>query len=285
MLFLDARAEHNVDYSWLTGFEYDGRRLPLMDRQRGIRKPAGMHAALSIRTTYTDPRHTPPYADNIGDDGLQRYKYRGTDPDHAENRSLRNAMELGLPLIWFVGVAPGVFEPLYPVWIVGEEPESLQFALALAEEQRGLNPATMSVDLRRYAERITRQRLHQRIFRTQVITAYDGRCSICRLRHRELLDAAHIIGDGLPQGDPVVPNGLALCKIHHAAFDSQILGIRPDLTLHVRQDVLEEVDGWMLRGGIQDVHDRRLEVVPKVRAARPDPERLAVRYQAFLDSA
>ncbi len=41
-----------------------------------------------------------------------------------------------------------------------------------------------------------------------------------------------------------------------------LVSLGPDLTLHLRQDVLEEIDGWMLRGGIQDVHDERLEVLP-----------------------
>jgi len=136
--------------------------------------------------------------------------------------------------------------------------------------------------MRRYAERLTKARLHQRVFRTQVLLAYDGRCAVCRLRHAELLDAAHISGDGQPNGQPVVPNGLAMCKIHHGAFDNGILGVRPDLTLHIRQDVLDEVDGWMLRGGLQDVHDKQLEIIPAPRAAQPDTVRLEERYSQFL---
>src|SRR3989304_615457 len=46
--------------------------------------------------------------------------------------------------------------------------------------------------------------MHQQEFRQE--------CAICRLRHEELLDAAHILPDGHPRGEPVVPNGLALCN-------------------------------------------------------------------------
>lgn len=254
-----------------------------MDRQRGIRKPAGMSAALAIRTTFTEPGKTPPYADAIGSDGLQRYKYRGDDPFHPENVALRNAMNAKLPLIWFVGVGKGLYEPIYPVWIVGDAPQRLEFTLAVDQAQRFMEPASFDADMRRYAETLTKTRLHQRVFRSQVLLAYEGKCAICRLKHVELLDAAHIIADGQPNGEPVVPNGLALCKIHHAAFDHKILGIRPDLTLHVRQDVLDEVDGWMLRGGIQGVHDKGLEILPRERAARPDAERLEHRYAHFLN--
>ena len=118
-----------------------------------------------------------------------------------------------------------------------------------------------------------------------MLLAYGGRCTVCRISHTELLDAAHIIADGEPMGQPVVPNGLSMCKIHHAAFDTAITGIRPDLTLHVRQDVLDEIDGWMLKGGIQAVHNAKLEVLPVSAAARPDSERLEERYSAFLVGA
>jgi putative restriction endonuclease len=253
-----------------------------MDRQRGIRKPAAMNAALSMRTVFTRPGDTPPYADAEGPDGLQRYKYRGDDPDHPENRALRRAFLDGLPMIWFVGVAPGQYEPLYPVYIVADEPDHLQFALALDEGQRLVQAGTvLEPSVRRYVERINKQRLHQPMFRARVLSAYESRCAVCRLRHGQLLDAAHIIADGEPHGDPVVPNGLALCKIHHAAFDHDIMGIRPDLSVHIRQDILDEVDGPMLRHGLQGMHGAAL-TAPRSREAQPDASRLEERYERFL---
>ena len=66
-----------------------------MDPQRGIRKPAGFASAPSIRTVWRPSGAERPYEDAIGDDGLVRYKWRGDDPDHAENRALRAAMNAG----------------------------------------------------------------------------------------------------------------------------------------------------------------------------------------------
>lgn len=286
MAWLDGRPDQRVDYGWLSGFEYEGTRVPLMDLQRGIRKPAGFESALAIRTTFTAPGQQPPYVDAIGADGLQRYKYRGQDPQHPENVALRNAYRDQLPLIWFMGVAAGLYEPIYPVFIIGDDPVQLEFALAVDEGQRFVTPGqALTLDQRRYVERMTKARLHQPVFRSQVLLAYQSRCAICSIKHVSLLDAAHIVPDGQPNGEPVVPNGLCLCKIHHAAFDSRILGIRPDLTLHVRQDVLDEVDGWMLKGGIQGVHNQSLAVIPAQRAARPSRERLEQRYSNFLDAS
>lgn len=281
MSWLDSRSTDLVDHTTLATFEYGGRRLPLMDSQRGIRKPANMRAALSIRTVYTKPGATPPYADAEGPDGLIRYKYRGEDPLHPENKALRRAYLDGLPLIWFVGVAPGQYQPLYPVWIVGDEPEQLQFAIALDQGQRLIKPGEdIGVDTVRYMERLNKVRLHQPLFRARVLAAYQSRCALCRLGHAELLDAAHIIPDGRPNGDPVVPNGLSMCKIHHAAYDRNIIGIRPDLVVEVRRDVLDEIDGPMLRHGLQEMNGRPV-IVPASRNSKPDRLRLEERYEEF----
>jgi putative restriction endonuclease len=115
----------------------------------------------------------------------------------------------------------------------------------------------------------------------RVLRAYTERCAMCRLHHAELLDAAHIIPDGEPRGDAVVPNGLSLCKIHHAAYDANILGVRPDLVVEVAPHMLEEADGPMLTHGLQGMGGARL-LIPRERAARPDPERLEHRYEQFL---
>jgi putative restriction endonuclease len=81
--------------------------------QTGIWKPAGLSAALLIRTTYTPPNELPPRADDVGENGLVRYKYRGTDPNHSDNRALREAMIQSLPIAYFVGVDRGGYIPRY----------------------------------------------------------------------------------------------------------------------------------------------------------------------------
>ncbi len=267
-------------YEDAASFTFEGRRIPLMPTQQGIRKPAGLRAALSIRTTYTPPGEAPPYADVLGADGLPRYKYRGTDPQHYENVAVREAFRSRLPLIWFYPAASGFYVPIYPVWIVGDEMADLQFVLAF-DLAAAILAASGDVDRRQYLERATRERLHQPVFRAQVLRAYDGSCAICRLRHPSLLEAAHILPDGHPRGLPVVPNGLSLCKIHHAAYDQNLLGIRPDLVVVVRGDVLLERDGPMLRHGLQEMDGVSL-LVPRERGAHPDPSRLEERYRQFL---
>ena len=49
----------------------------------------------------------------------------------------------------------------------------------------------------------------------------------------------------------MVTNGIAMCKIHHAADDVNIFGISPDYRVVVRADVLKEIDGPTLRYTLQ----------------------------------
>jgi putative restriction endonuclease len=133
---------------------------------------------------------------------------------------------------------------------------------------------------REYVTAVVRRRLHQQAFRLRVLDAYRTQCALCRLRHQELLDAAHITADALPEGEPLVSNGLSLCKLHHAAFDRQFLTVRPDYLIEIRQSVLDEDDGPMLLHGLKEMHHRRI-LLPRSLAQHPDRDRLAERYAAF----
>jgi putative restriction endonuclease len=285
--FLDAqRSIHGDVLPWsvlLRGFDHDGRRVPLV-AQQGIFKPAVLHEVpLSIRTTPEDPSKPRPYDDGIGLDGLLRYRFRGTDPSHPHNVGLRLAMRRQTPLVYLFGIIEGQYLPAYPVYVVGEDAADLAFRVSVDDRQlAAMSPAadTLAEVRRSYVTRLTTQRLHQATFRQRVLRAYQERCAICRLKHAELLDAAHILPDGHPRGEPIVPNGLALCRLHHGAFDANILGVRPDLVIEIRADIMEEVDGPMLRHGLQEIAGQRL-LVPRSARERPRDDLLEERYELF----
>jgi putative restriction endonuclease len=125
------------------------------------------------------------------------------------------------------------------------------------------------------------QRLHQQQFRRLVLSAYREQCCICRLKHVALLDAAHILADRHPKGEPIVSNGLGLCKIHHSAYDAQIIGIDADARVHVREDILLEKDGPMLKHGLQATAGTLLQL-PRRSELKPNKEFLAERFARFL---
>jgi putative restriction endonuclease len=272
-----------VSQEELDQFTFDGKRISLLQHMRGIRVVAGLEAALTIRTTYRLKPEERPYEDDVGPDGYPRYKWRGTDPDAHDNKALRQAMILGKPLIWFIAVSPGVFRPIQ-VWLLDEEPDQQQFVVAPSEDLRAqwgrdfTHPADEALQ-RQYVDSVVRRRIHQPLFRQRVLVAYSRQCALCRLRHTELLDAAHIREDS-DGGEPIVPNGIAMCAIHHRAFDNSVLGIRPDFVIEIRGDVLGEVDGPTLQHALQGLHSSNL-ALPKSREAWPREDLLEERYERF----
>jgi putative restriction endonuclease len=267
------------------GLTYQGERVHLLGPQ-GIFKPAILDIPISI-TTIPDG----PYDDGYLSDDLIQYRYRGVDPQHRDNRGLRQAMQQQIPLIYFYQVVKGKYLAVWPVFIVGDKPEELTFTVQVDDSKQlselknssGIEVREEVDDIRRgYITSSVRQRVHQRAFRERVLLAYKEQCAMCRLRHAELLDAAHIIPDGEPGGEPVVPNGLSLCKIHHAAFDRDFMGITPDFVIVVRQDILNESDGPILNYGIKELHGQRL-FLPNSKRDRPSPGLLSKRYGRFVN--
>lgn len=267
------------------GFQFNGTRVPLLGPQ-GIFKPQVMsEVPLSITTAPHGP-----YDDSFGPDELLRYRYRGTDPNHFDNRGLRFAMERRLPLVYIHGVVPGKYLVTWPVFVVEDDPDNLTFSVAVDDAQHlGLSDNTAlqlgvreeaDAARRSYITAAVRVRLHQRAFRERVLEAYRRQCAFCRLRHEELLDAAHIIPDAEPGGEPVVQNGLSLCTLHHAAFDRYFIGLRPDFTIEVREDLRRERDGPTLLHAIQGLHDSQI-VLPRRTEYRPARDLLEVRYRRF----
>lgn len=269
------------------GFPFQGEYVTLIGPS-GIWKPRQISSVpISITTTFGNP-----YKDGFSDSGLLVYRYRGTDPGHRDNQGLQAALKSRTPLIYFHGIVPGRYVAVWPIFILEANPQKLN-CVAAVDPAYALNGKLSSpndvyadsndestLSIRRYVMSVTRTRLHQSAFREQIIMAYDEHCALCALRHRELLDAAHIIPDTRPKGDPVVPNGLSLCKIHHAAYDQNILGVTPDFEIRLRTDILSEIDGPMLRYGLQELHNKKI-YLPHRKRDWPDRERLEIRFEEF----
>ena len=268
----------------LQGFEFQGQRVPLISPS-GIFKPKILELPLSITTTVEGP-----YDDNyLEKDGFLHYRSRGEDPNHRDNVGLRKVFERNLPLVYLHGLQPSRYLAVYPVYIVGDDPKNLTFHVSVDDPLPAFTYSELSVsrqiaevsDARHaYITSIVKVRLQQRSFREKVLDAYCSQCAFCRLKHRELLDAAHIIPDNLPEGKSTIENGLSLCKLHHAAFDSFMIGVTPDYVIHVREDILDEEDGPVLQHGLQGLHETKL-ILPSLQRHYPSREALEWRYSRF----
>ncbi len=273
------------------GFMFEGERIPLVNPQRGIYKPRKMDYLLSITTVFPRPGARRWYDDQLqvhdqifkGDESVE-YAFMGQDPEAADNRWLREAYENRKPVIYFLGIAPGLYQAIFPVFISGWDANALKASVAFSlSEQDVLDPPGNAVE-RRYALRSVKQRLHQASFRQALITAYRGRCALSGLPEQRLLDAAHIISDTNEQlGQPVVTNGLPLSKIHHAAFDAHLIGIDPDYRLHVSERLLGQNDGPMLEA-LKQLDGESIHL-PQREIDRPDRDRLKMRFELFQAAA
>jgi putative restriction endonuclease len=261
------------------GFAFRGGRVPFLNYQKGIYRAAVQSgpAALSINTSYVSP-----YDDEQTEAGFS-YAYRSGPIDQPDNRALRAAFELQVPLVYFVGTRPGWYRPMPPVFVVEDDPVGRHVLVtvgAMAGPLDEQDPVRIDDPIeRRYAVRETRVRLHQARFRGRVVPAYEDRCTICRLKELRLLDAAHITSDLDPLGDAVISNGVSLCSIHHRAFDQDLVGISADYSVVVSPRLLDDEDGPML-DLLKEFHGRPIHL-PARRAWHPDRERLAARYARF----
>lgn len=260
----------------LSAFPVDGQSLRLIANSKGIWNPQWMDATLSVVSSADGP-----YRDEEFAPGVWRYDYQARS-EAGDNTKLRYAYQTQTPIILLRKISKGVYVPHFPVFVSGDNRAEHYFTLTLPEVMF-LSPEAND-DARSYVERSVMQRVHQKEFRGKVLLAYSDKCAVCRLSHPELLDAAHILPDRHERGLPIVPNGISLCKIHHSAYDTDLMGIDPDYTVHINRNLLEERDGPMLKHGLQEMHGLKL-VLPRSRVNQPDRENLAERFARFCEAS
>lgn len=265
-----------------SGYSYRGHQIALMDPQTGIWNPRGFDTTLSITNTLNGP-----YDDQANAEFL-RYSYErrsGQPLLSGRNRKLRAAAERKDPVILFQEVLPALYVPRYPVFLERDDPVEgyvdvyLDRALSAPED-----PLYEPASPKSYAQQVRSVRLHQRDFRRRVVHAYEYHCAICELDIPALIDASHITPDAHVSSSTEVSNGLALCKLHHAAFDGNLLGIDRHYRVWVRPDVLALPGTSLVKHGMQDMNGRSL-YVPSTMSLRPDRDSLDRRFQEYLKVA
>jgi putative restriction endonuclease len=278
---LQAEYGEELPYSGVlsAGFPFRGKRVPFLNYQKGIYRAAVQRgpAALSIQTSAKSP-----YADEETEEGFY-YDYRAGSIEQPDNRALRSARELAVPIVYFVASRPGLYRPLYPYFVTHDFREERRVLVTPGKligdfDEPDTIPIVEPLE-RQYVVRETKVRLHQGRFRGAVLLAYRDQCTICRLKELRLLDAAHIDPDTSPSGEPLVTNGLSMCTIHHRAFDQKLVGISPDYEVRISKRLLDEDDGPML-DLLKAFHNQPL-MLPKRQKHYPDRDRLAARFEGF----
>lgn len=259
------------------GFTFAGERIPFVNRPRGIFKPEKCRYPLSVKTRPPGNDSDYEYQDDWSDEhrGLH-YDYMKKDPSLPINQELAEALRDEVPLIYFWGVSKGRYEAVFPMRVVHADDGGVTLQADPSGPLEGTNRLALGKEALRESATLD---VRDRRFREWVLFAYRRQCALCRLKVSPLLDAAHIRphADG---GKAMVPNGLALCKIHHAAFDEMFLGIRPDRVIEIHTTILGKKDGLMLRYGLQALHRKGI-LTPRRPRDQPDAEALEERWERF----
>lgn len=124
--------------------------------------------------------------------------------------------------------------------------------------------------------------MFQSKFRERVVDAYGRRCALTNLPEIQLIDAAHIVAVCDDESSMYnISNGICMSKIHHAAFDSLLIGIDPDYQIHVSDAILDTSDGPMLEHGIKALHGKKIRL-PNRKDCWPARDKLAIKFDEFL---
>lgn len=109
-------------------------------------------------------------------------------------------------------------------------------------------------------------------FRGRVLGAYRHQCAVCGVQ-LGLIDAAHIIPVGAPTSTDETANGIALCKLHHAAFDNKLLSFDEGYRVEVSESALRRFAAENLVAGLAGFRTslRPVLILPNDRRDYPPP--------------
>jgi len=227
------------------------------------------------------------YPDDLGEHELLYHYPRTNRPeayDRGEIRATKAAKRLRLPLF---AILPSDTEAntrrVRLAWVAdwddGEDGKGV-FLISFGESGPEQLPEDVEkespfelVDATLGGKTITATRPGQQRFKFSVFKRCGGKCAVCGIAFREVLDAVHMRPKS-QQGSDDPRNGLVLCASHHRAFDAGLFSIEPEtLALRTGSDVIG-LDA--LRINVQDLSHLR---------SAPAPEALTWRWQQRRDSS
>jgi hypothetical protein len=104
-----------------------------------------------------------------------------------------------------------------PLYVDGFNNQRRQFILSArmdaVVQPTSEEPVVFREITRAYGETTVRTRLHQACFRRDVLTVYQGRCTVCESRIRPLLQGAHVVPDAAAEGVAAVQNRLGSLRV------------------------------------------------------------------------
>lgn len=118
-----------------------------------------------------------------------------------------------------------------------------------------------------------KRKYRQHDFRNRVLTAYSHRCAMCGVQLR-LVEAAHILPVAHETSNDSTPNGVALCTLHHKAFDNNLVSFNEEYEVELSVKMVKNLTTGNLIEGLPDFRRnlRPALILPADRRDYPKPE-------------
>ncbi|MXZ41056.1 MAG: hypothetical protein F4Z18_04560 [Caldilineaceae bacterium SB0666_bin_21] len=142
-----------------------------------------------------------------------------------------------------------------------------------------MEPTLRGEALSRYTYGCMQNRVSMARFRIDVLAAYKDTCALSGLVQPQLVDAVPITqgGSGVRLD---VTEGLCMSRLHHAAFDANLLGIDPDGRVHLSERLDTYANESPFARNLLSVAGRRT-LVPRSPEFQPNRDLLAARFEQF----
>ena len=176
-------------------------------------------------------------------------------------------------LLWFVEHGEALHN-------VGDDaPEVSDLIDATPEEERDfVDSSSTQVEASRRVELVeTLRRFRDARFRPKVLQAYRYRCAVCGTALK-LVEAAHIVPVADARSSDDVTNGMALCRLHHGAYDNGLLGIQSSYKIVLNPVAIQRLREAKLKDGLTVFRENLPEAInpPSALEVRPHPENLKI---------
>jgi putative restriction endonuclease len=284
------RAKGDNVFTWAEidqGFQVNGEKIHFATKARGIFKPRQLAdgAALSIKQVNPSrPGRAAPYDDKELEDGVVSYRLQKGGDDSSSNPLLEAAFRTQKPLIFFRGLADGLYEAFHPVYMETFSYESGETTIVFEAPSAAVDDRNLVSEIPvSYGVGLRRTRRHQQAFRQRVLMAYGLRCALTNLPLVQLLEAAHIVADS-KGGVASVQNGIAMSSFHHVAYENNLMGIDPDGKVILSEQVRGTRDGPMFSHGLLELDGRRMRF-PTESIHHPRRDFLAMKFEEFQKAA
>lgn len=207
----------------------------------------------------------------------------GSPSMQVSERALRGALLSGFaPYVNQNGETAIAFRPDFagtyvefqvPLHDSGAVPAEADLLGKLSEDPDSVSDKEIDTDVsekRKYALIATKRALRAIDFARRVLGAYEHQCAMCGIQLR-LVDGAHILPVTHPNSTDQTRNGVALCALHHRAYDHSFVTFDLAYKVHINEPMVKKHRDEDRAGGLTNftANLRPMIVVPADKKDRP----------------